>query len=190
MLRNRSFVQSVWGAPTSSPRTSLCRIGPRRQGYASPLRALDGSGPIRGATAVQRGKRGGRSAAWEPRQRLNSALGCGYPGGFALGFVADPLARRANTTPAPGNSPQVFCFQCFTYKEGFGFPFCGGRQPSASGGFSFVFSELSTGSSLLLLVLYYLFFTTCMGLHFDRILQGGGLHFATYFGRPGGGVSL
>ena len=25
-----------------SPRASLCRIGPRRQGYASPLRALDG----------------------------------------------------------------------------------------------------------------------------------------------------
>ena len=28
-----------------SPRASLCRIGPRRQGFASPLRALDGSGP-------------------------------------------------------------------------------------------------------------------------------------------------
>ena len=30
-----------------SPRASSCRIGPRRQGFASPLRALDGSGPIR-----------------------------------------------------------------------------------------------------------------------------------------------
>ena len=29
-----------------SPRASLCRIGPRRQGSASPLRALDRSGPI------------------------------------------------------------------------------------------------------------------------------------------------
>ena len=51
---------------------------------------------------------------------------------------------------------QVFCFQFFTYKEGFGFDFCGGRQPPCSGVFSFVFSELSTGSSLLLLVLLLL----------------------------------
>ena len=43
-------------------------------------------------------------------------------------------------------------FSFFTYKEGFGFAFCGGRLPAASGGFSFVFSELFTDSSLLLLV--------------------------------------
>ena len=41
-----------------SPRASSCRIGPRRQGFASPLRALDGSGPIR-KTRCLRGERGG-----------------------------------------------------------------------------------------------------------------------------------
>ena len=41
-----------------SPRASLCRIGPCRQGFASPLRALDGSGPIR-KTRCLRGERGG-----------------------------------------------------------------------------------------------------------------------------------
>ena len=47
------------------------RIGPRRQGFASPLRALDGSGPIRGTTLFTRGK-----------------------GGFgARGRVASPLAH-------------------------------------------------------------------------------------------------
>ena len=41
-----------------SPRTSSYRIGPRRQGYASPLRALDCSGPIR-KTRCLRVERGG-----------------------------------------------------------------------------------------------------------------------------------
>ena len=44
------------GTAPLSPRASSCRIGPRRQGFASPLRALDGSGPIRGATLFTRGK--------------------------------------------------------------------------------------------------------------------------------------
>ena len=34
------------GTDPLSPRASLCRIGPRRQGFASPLRALDRCGPI------------------------------------------------------------------------------------------------------------------------------------------------
>ena len=46
----------AWKNPLS-PRASLCRIGPRRQGYASPLRALDCSGPIR-KTRCLRGERG------------------------------------------------------------------------------------------------------------------------------------
>ena len=41
-----------------SPRASSCRIGPRRQGFAAPLRALDCSGPIR-KTRCLRGERGG-----------------------------------------------------------------------------------------------------------------------------------
>ena len=41
-----------------SPRASSWRIGPRRQGFASPLRALDCSGPIR-KTRCLRGERGG-----------------------------------------------------------------------------------------------------------------------------------
>ena len=50
--------------PPLSPRASSCRIGPRRQGFASPLRALDCSGPIR-KTRCLRGERGVR------------AVGCG-----------------------------------------------------------------------------------------------------------------
>ena len=42
--------------PPLFPRASSCRIGPRRQGFASPLRALDGSGPIR-KTRCLRGER-------------------------------------------------------------------------------------------------------------------------------------
>ena len=39
------------------PRVSLCRIGPRRQGSASPLRALDRFGSIRRPRCLQ-GERG------------------------------------------------------------------------------------------------------------------------------------
>ena len=45
------------GTGPLSPRASSCRIGPRRQGFASPLRALDGCGPIR-KTRCLRGERG------------------------------------------------------------------------------------------------------------------------------------
>ena len=51
------------GTDPLSPRASSCRIGPRRQGFASPLRALDGSGPIR-KTRCSRGERGGGRAVW------------------------------------------------------------------------------------------------------------------------------
>ena len=54
------------GTAPLSPRASLCRIGPRRQGFASPLRALDGSGPIR-KTRCLGGERGGR-AVWTGRK--------------------------------------------------------------------------------------------------------------------------
>ena len=46
------------GTAPLSPRALLCRIGPRRQGFASPLRALDGSGTIL-KTRCLRGERGG-----------------------------------------------------------------------------------------------------------------------------------
>ena len=88
----------------------------------------------------------------------------GFDSGFGLGFVVGPLARSAAVWC------KVFCFQFFTYKEGFCFAFCGGRQPSASGGFSLFFSELSTAvvapttcSSTTCSS------TTCMGVHFARI---------------------
>ena len=48
-----------------SPRASSCRIGPRRPGYASPLRALDGSGPIRDHPG--RGERGAAVEGIEKR---------------------------------------------------------------------------------------------------------------------------
>ena len=47
-----------WARTPLSPRASSCRIGPRRQGFASPLRALDCSGPIR-KTRCLRGEKGG-----------------------------------------------------------------------------------------------------------------------------------
>ena len=60
--RSRLHLSLREGSETAplSPRASSCRIGPRRQGFASPLRALDGSGPIR-KTRCLRGKRGGRA---------------------------------------------------------------------------------------------------------------------------------
>ena len=48
------------GTAPLSPRASSCRIGPRRPGFVSPLRALDGCGPIR-KTRCLRGERGGRA---------------------------------------------------------------------------------------------------------------------------------
>ena len=57
------------GKTPLSPRASSCRIGPRRPGFASPLRALDGSGPIR-KTRCLRGERGGaRSGGVYPNSR-------------------------------------------------------------------------------------------------------------------------
>ena len=44
------------------PRTECFQIGPRRQGSASPLRALDRSGPIR-RDGCLRGKEGNRSTS-------------------------------------------------------------------------------------------------------------------------------
>ena len=58
-------------APPLSPRASSCRIGPRRQGFASPHRALDGCGPIR-KTRCLRGERGG--AGRGARGRVASSL--------------------------------------------------------------------------------------------------------------------
>ena len=49
--------------------------------------------------------------------------------------------------------------------------FAGGASPLLLGGFSFVFSELSTGSSLLLLVLYYLFFNYMSVFPFHRRVE-------------------
>ena len=61
-LKARRRTYEMAGAPVGknplSPRTAWWRIGPRRQGFAPPLRALDGSGPIRGATLFTRGKGG------------------------------------------------------------------------------------------------------------------------------------
>ena len=63
------------GKTPLSPRASSCRIGPRRQGFASPLRALDGSGPIR-KTRCLRGERGGsgRGAGLGPGGRSTRSL--------------------------------------------------------------------------------------------------------------------
>ena len=46
------------GTAPLSPRASSCRIGPRRQGFASPLRALDGSGADPKDALLTRGKGG------------------------------------------------------------------------------------------------------------------------------------
>ena len=53
----RSHKKDPTGLSLFPPRWMI-QIGSRRQGFASPLRALDCSGPIRGATLFTRGKRG------------------------------------------------------------------------------------------------------------------------------------
>ena len=48
---------------------------------------------------------------------------------------------------------KLFVFSFLPVRKVLGLPFAGGALAPSSDGFSFVFSELSTGSSLLLLVL-------------------------------------
>ena len=79
--------------------------------------------------------------------RLDSPLGGGYPGVWIWVLVAGSLARCGAVLC------KSFVFSYLPIRKVLVLPFWEGREPSASGGFSFVFSELSTGSSLLLLVL-------------------------------------
>ena len=83
--------------------------------------------------------------------------------------------------PVPPRFAVSLFFQCFTYKEGFGFAFSGGALAPLLGVFSFVFSELSTGSSLLLLVLYYLY-----GYAFWSYFKWGGVCVLVVLERQGG----
>ena len=83
------------GTDPLSPRASSCRIGPRRQGFASPLRALDGCGPIR-KTRCSRGERGGSGRGARGRVASPLAHDKGERGGSgrgARGRVASPLAH-------------------------------------------------------------------------------------------------
>ena len=109
--------------------------------------------------------------------RLSAAAIRGFDSGFGLGFVVDPLARSA----AVFSKSFVFSYlplrKVLVFREG--------RAPLL-GGFSFVFSELSTDSSLLLLVLYYLFFTTCRGSRILEELEGGGVPNTRESGAKGG----
>ena len=77
------------------PHSRWFQIGPRRQGFASPLRALDGSGPIR-RNGCSRGKGGGlravRQFAFAPTGR--TGLGCAM-------FTAS--LRRARFVPTQGS---------------------------------------------------------------------------------------
>ena len=86
-----------------SPRALLCRIGPRRQGFASPIRALDGFGPIR-KTRCLRGKGGDRAVGREgdlahDKGYYHSCLGrsrklaFGHRAGAGIARLPGPLSR-------------------------------------------------------------------------------------------------
>ena len=77
------------GTAPLSPRASLCRIGPRRQGLASPLRALDGSGTIL-KTRCLRGEGGGSGRGVRGRVASPLAHDKGY---------YHALVTAAKTTP-------------------------------------------------------------------------------------------
>ena len=81
----------------------------------------------------------------------------GFDSGFGLGFVVGSLACTAAVWC------KSFVFSSLSIRKGLVLNFC---------------PILSTGSSLLLLDLYYLFFTTCLlGIHFQRRIRAGGIHF-------------
>ena len=87
----------------------IYRIGPRRQGFASPLRALDGSGPIR-KTRCLRGERGGRAVGREARgiPRVQPGARSGFP--QMVGSVSMFTIQRegiASQNPIPQSSWRV-----------------------------------------------------------------------------------
>ena len=97
------------GTAPLSPRASSCRIGPRRQGFAAPLRALDGSGPIR-KTRCLRGERGGRAVGREARgiPRVQPGARSGFP--QMVGSVSMFTIQRegiASQNPIPQSSWRV-----------------------------------------------------------------------------------
>ena len=76
------------------PRTAWWRIGPRRQGFAPPLRALDCCGPIRGATLFTKGK-----GVDGPGCQVASGRGDGPKG--SLSVISAALSRsRGALSPA------------------------------------------------------------------------------------------
>ena len=83
------------GTDPLSPRASSCRIGPRRQGFASPLRALDGSGPIR-KTRCLRGERGGSGRGARGRVASPLAHDKGYYHSYTEGADAESRSFEWN----------------------------------------------------------------------------------------------
>ena len=92
------------GKPPLSPRASSCRIGPRRQGFASPLRALDGSGPIR-KTRCLRGERGGARSG-ELRGALVHDKGY-YHSCFGGGAIGAEAVLGRGSIPACAGEPEI-----------------------------------------------------------------------------------
>ena len=89
----------AWKNPLS-PRASSCRIGPRRQGFAAPLRALDCSGPIR-KTRCSRGERGGSGRGVAEAESLIQA----HDKGYYHSLKEPPPAPHPRPPASPRSSP-------------------------------------------------------------------------------------
>ena len=114
--RSRPHLSLREGSETPlSPRASSCRIGPRRQGFASPLRALDGSGPIR-KTRCLRGERGDADISqlfygissyglkgWPMRCHCSSNASTAYCLNFSQYARFPPRLRTAKARTSWGN---------------------------------------------------------------------------------------
>ena len=148
-----------WTAPGRSGETRCSRgkrgISGRVDGSKGSLSAIPaalsrsrGAAITRRAVAQRRSRASGLTRPWAEAIR-------GFDSGFGLGFVVGPLARSAAVWC------KSFVLSSLPIRKVLVLPFRGGALAPLLGVLSFVFSELSTGLSLLLLVLYYLFCTTC-----------------------------
>ena len=112
-------------------------------------------------------------------QRRSRTSGLTRPSAAAIrGFVVGPLGRSAALWR------KSFVFTSLPIRKFLVLPFAGALAPLL-GGFSFVFSELSTAvvaptTCSLLLVL-----TTCRGIHYARKIRGRGIHYTRRIARAG-----
>ena len=127
------------------------------------------SGVTRRAVAQRRSRASGLTRSLAEAIR-------GFDSGFGLGFVVGPLGRSAAVWC------KSFVFSSLPIRKVLVLPLAGGVSPPLPV-VSLLFSvSYSQESSLLLLVLYYLFCTTCRCVRFARICGGRCVRFARILG--------